>query len=59
MRAGHLAGGAGQQLVQQPGVGDRHRVGGVVVLQLGAVQRVRLQPEKNVMVMRNVNNVNT
>ena len=58
MRAGHLAGGAGQLLVQQPGVGDRHRVGGVVVLQLGAVQRVRLQPEKNVIVMRNVDNVN-
>ena len=59
MRAGRLAGGSWQQLVQQPGVGDRHRVGGVVVLQLGAVQRVRLQSEKNVMVMRNVNNVNT
>ena len=59
MRAWHLAGGAGQQLVQQPGVGDRHGVGGVVVLQLGAVQGVRLQPEKNVMVMRTVNNVNT
>ena len=59
MRAGHLAGGAGQQVVKQPGVGDRHGVGGVVVLQLGAVQGVRLQPEKNVMVMRNVDNVNT
>ena len=57
MRAWHL--GAWQQVVQEPGVGDRHRVGGVVVLQLGAVQRVRLQPEKNVMVMRNVDNVNT
>lgn len=45
MWAGHL--GAGQQLVQQPGVGAGHRVGGVVVLQLGAVQRVRLQPDNS------------
>ena len=56
MRAGRLSGGAGQQLGKQPGGGDRHRVGGVVVLQLGAVQGVRLQPEKNVMLMRNVDN---